>query len=662
MSKSLRNFGSFLAKGCVFLFVVSSSFFAHSKPTLEDYAAQTSVSLMRLSPNGERVAFIKNSIDKNAIVVFSLLDNKIISGAQLGDLKPRELYFISDQEIIFVASKVQRVLGIRGELDLSTAFVINTQSGKIRQLLTPGDVIYRGQSGLGDIAGITPDKKYALMPAYVGVTNNFQSSRLALVKASLTSRKSPKILDKGTTSTIDYFINSDGVVVAEERFDNDKNLHQIFSKVGDKKVKIYRNETTIREIAPVGLTPDQKALVIRAGDEDTDRKVLYTMSLKDGKISGPIFSRDDADIESIIFDGIFRIVKGVRYSGFTPSYEFFDKKLQARVSKILAGFSGESVILSDWSADFNDIIFSVSGSSSSGTYYLSSSDKAHKFLANLRPKIKARDINPIVQFSYKAQDGLNIPALLTVPAEESNTLSHLPTIMLPHGGPESYDRVRFDWLAQALASRGYLVIQPQFRGSSGFGLSHIKAGHGEWGKKMQSDLSDGIKFLVKEGITDPNRVCIVGWSYGGYAALAGATLTPELYQCAVSINGISDLELMMKKERAEHGRKHWVFSYWNSLITGNEKGDEAVLAKSSPINFVAKVIAPIMLIHGSRDRVVDIEQSERMLEELTELKKPVVFRQFEGEDHALSSSETRIDVLKMLINFLDQHIKTKQKN
>ena len=660
MYKTAKYSDKIFLRNLIFPLLMVCCFFVQSKPGLEDYAEPASVSLMRLSPSGERVAFIKTSADKNAIIVFSLTDNAVISGAQLGDLKPRELYFISDQEIIFVASKVRRVLGIRGELDLSTAFVINIKSGKIRQLLTPGDVIYKGQSGLGDIVGITPDKKYALMPAYIGVTNNFQSSRLALVKASLTSRRSPRIVSKGTATTIDYFINTDGVVIAEERFDNDKNLHQIFSKVGDTEQVIYRKETTIREIVPVGLTPDQKALIIRAGNNETDRKVLHTMSLKDGKISTPIFSRNDADIESIIFDGVFRIIKGVRYSGFTPSYEFFDKKLQARVAKVVAEFPEQSVMLSDWSADFRDIIFSVSGSSASGTYYLSSLNKPLKFLASSRPQFKAKDINPIVQFSYEAEDGLTIPALLTVPSGEIQTLNNLPTIMLPHGGPESYDRIKFDWLAQALASQGYLVIQPQFRGSSGFGLSHITAGYGEWGKKMQSDLSDGVAFLVKEGIVDPERICIVGWSYGGYAALAAATLTPKLYKCAVSINGISDLKLMMKREKSQYGRKHWVFSYWNNQITGNESGDAAMLASSSPINYAANIIAPVMLIHGNKDRIVDVEQSELMAEELEELKKAVIFQQFEGEDHALSSSETRIEVLNLIVDFVNKHIGMQQ--
>src|SRR5690606_351827 len=131
-----------------------------------------------------------------------------------------------------------------------------------------------------------------------------------------------------------------------------------------------------------------------------------------------------------------------------------------------------------------------------------------------------------------------IPTLLTIPKEKITVLKNLPAVIYPHGGPESHDVIRFDYLAQALAAQGYLVIQPQYRGSSGFGRQHVLAGHGEWGKKMQDDLPDAIAALSDTGLIDPTRVCIVGASYGGYAALAGGAFTPELYKCVVSINGI----------------------------------------------------------------------------------------------------------------------------
>ena len=609
---------------------------------------------MRLSPNGELIAFIKTSADKDSVVIFSLKEGKMMTGASLETLTPRNLYFVNDEQLIIVASRYRRVLGIRGKFEMSTAFAMNAHNGKIHQLLTPGDVIYKGQGGLGDIVGLSADKKYALMPAYVGATTRLVKSRLALVRTSLTKRRSPRIVVKGTTTTIDYFVNTNGEVVAEERFDNERNLHRIFSKISGEWEEIYRKEGDIRQISPVGLTPDQTELVIRAGNEDTDRKVLYTMSLINGDISEPLFAREDADIEGILFDGIYRTVRGVRYSGFKPSYEFFDKKLESRVAKVIKKFADQSVYLSDWSSDFGDIVINVSGTASSGDYYLSKQGQPLKFLTSKRKQIKSSDINTIAEFSYKAKDGLNIPSLLTIPLAKD--INQLPAIMTPHGGPESYDRNEFGWLSQALASQGYLVIQPQFRGSSGFGLAHTRAGYGEWGKKMQSDLTDGLNFLVAEGIVDPARICILGWSYGGYAALAGAAFTPNLYKCAVSINGVSDLALMMEQEKSDHGRNHWVLSYWDNQLTGGGENKQNILNSASPAKYVEQIVAPVLLIHGEKDKVVNIDQSERMYEALEELDKSVEFIEFEGEGHSISGNEARRTVLKTVIKFINNHI------
>ncbi len=228
--------------------------------------------------------------------------------------------------------------------------------------------------------------------------------------------------------------------------------------------------------------------------------------------------------------------------------------------------------------------------------------------------------------------------------------------MLPHGGPESYDRIGFDWLAQALANQGYLVIQPQFRGSSGFGVSHVIAGRGEWGKKMQQDITDGVAFFKRKGIIDPERICIAGISYGGYAALAGATFTPDLFKCAISINGVSELNKIIKDEKYEHGRDSWVVSYWKYQMTGDEQQERKSLREVSPANFAAAVKAPVLLIHGKKDRVVNVNQSKLMYKQLQKENKASELVLLKGEDHYLSGEETRLSALKAVVEFLNKHI------
>jgi dipeptidyl aminopeptidase/acylaminoacyl peptidase len=232
---------------------------------------------------------------------------------------------------------------------------------------------------------------------------------------------------------------------------------------------------------------------------------------------------------------------------------------------------------------------------------------------------------------------------------------NLPTIVLPHGGPASYDTIGFDWLPQYFTSRGYLVVQPQFRGSEGFGTVHKKKGHGELGRKMQDDLTDAVNMLVQEGKTDPERVCIVGWSYGGYAALAGAAFTPELYKCVVSINGLSDISSMLKDDRQKYGDDHWVVSYFDKIISKG-KLDEDHIDNISPINSVENIKAPVLLIHGERDLVVPFSQSEDMFDEMKDAEKQVTFIELEDGNHHLSNAKNRVKALEAIDKFLKKHI------
>lgn len=227
-------------------------------------------------------------------------------------------------------------------------------------------------------------------------------------------------------------------------------------------------------------------------------------------------------------------------------------------------------------------------------------------------------------------------------------------VVLPHGGPEASDTPYFDWLAQFLAMRGYAVLQPEFRGSTGFGVAFRRAGRGQWGGLMQDDVTDGVKAMIRQGVADPHRICIVGGSYGGYAALAGAAFTPKLYACVVSINGVSDLPAMLGYEKGQHGTESDAVAYWEGDI--GSQFDSKVI-DHSPVNSAADVEAPVLLLHAINDTVVPIAQSEEMAKALAALGKPVTFIKLDGEDHWLSNAPTRLEVLEDTDHFLRQHLK-----
>ena len=251
---------------------------------------------------------------------------------------------------------------------------------------------------------------------------------------------------------------------------------------------------------------------------------------------------------------------------------------------------------------------------------------------------------------YKASDGMDLTGVLTLPPGRDP--HKLPLVVLPHGGPEARDYPHFDWWAQAFASRGYAVWQPNFRGSSGYGLAFRNAGFGEWGRKMQTDISDGMAELDRQGIIDSRRACIVGGSYGGYAALAGVTVQQGLYRCAVSVAGVADLSAMLRTElkpqysNADH--------YWERFMGARDYTDKG-LDLYSPIRLAARADAPVLLIHGRDDTVVNYEQSTAMRSALKSAGKPVEFVTLPGEDHHLSHEQTRVAMLQAAVAFVQRY-------
>lgn len=639
----------------VFLLPVQS---LQAAPSLEDYGALETTSEVAISPNGKFIAFRKHDSNMDIVAVVSVETGAFLQGMNVAGLKLRDLYFFDDSKVIVVAAENKRVRGYKGDIDLSTAFLFNIESGDVEQLLTPGDVIYKGQSGLGRIVGVSKTGSHVFMPAYVPKSSTDQSPNYSLVSVEVAAPKRPKVIEKGTRYTEDYFLDAEGNLLAEEQMNGLAGYHAVVAHNGEEEREIFREETGSPNIAIVGLTPDFSKLVTSVSVDG--RTSFRTMSLADGSFSEVLFARKDADVSSPLRD-INQVVHGVTYSGFYPSYEFFDPELNQRMNTILEDFPEHSVWLESWSPDWKHLVVRVEGSGSSGDYLLYTEGQPRRFITSARPNISAEDVNPIAEFSYQARDGLIIPTLLTIPRSRIESISNLPAIMLPHGGPHAHDWLGFDWLAQALASQGYLIIQPQFRGSTGFGTAHWSAGRGEWGKKMQDDLTDGLEALARAKVIDPERVCIAGWSYGGYAALAGAAFEPTRYKCAISINGISDIPSLISQEKSLYGRNHWIVDYLQNTITAGE-ADKKAYEAISPANFADQFQAPVLLIHGEDDIVVNYDQAKLMHKQLKKAKKQVYLVKLKNEDHYLSFSETRMSTLNAIVGFVNQHLGEKVAN
>jgi len=406
--------------------------------------------------------------------------------------------------------------------------------------------------------------------------------------------------------------------LARENLNDRTNVHSIDIKKKNGWKTIYEYQSDIKTHTFAGLSSDNQGIVFTRDDDDVGYLLL---SLADGSVTEIKELSLERDTTGLIKNE-HGVVVGMKYAGFTPDYKILDQEVNKRLEDIVARFEGQSVHLVDWTPDWKHLVVRVEGSSYVGDYLVFTQGKQPFKLASSRLSISGEQINPVVIENYTSRDGIEIPTLLTFPRDRATTPNNLPTVILPHGGPAAQDRMGFNYKAQALASRGFLVIQPQFRGSTGFGTKLYEAGWGEWGKGMQNDLTDAIKAFKEKGFVDSNKVCIVGSSYGGYAALAGAAFTPDLYKCAVSINGVSHLPKMLAADKKRYGKKSWVLDYWNRSIL-NSDFDRESLKASSPYYSADKIKVPVLLIHGEDDKIVEINQSKLMHKAIKKKKTPL---------------------------------------
>lgn len=331
----------------------------------------------------------------------------------------------------------------------------------------------------------------------------------------------------------------------------------------------------------------------------------------------------------------------------------FDPAKQKGVDAAVSPFKG---LVRIWSRsnDSAKVIVRVSGGDQSDAFFLVNlKDRRADLIEDNYPDVSSQFRGEVRRVPYRAVDGLELDGILTLPPGRPAT--GLPLIMLPHGGPIGvHDKVEFDWMAQAFASRGYAVFQPNFRGSSGHGADLMRKGFGEFGRKMLSDISDGMKALAREGIIDPRRVCIVGVSYGGYAAIAGVTVQQGLYRCAVSSSGPSDLPRMLHWEDERTGSRSETVRFWRRAMGGatpDTPSPEAI----SPARLAARADAPILLIHGKDDSVVPLAQSEAMERALQAAGKPVEHLYLDKSDHWLSTEAGRVATLRAAVEFTLKH-------
>lgn len=620
---------------------------AAQTPPLEAWGELPFVRQAALSPDGNHVAALLD-VEGTTLVLYRPVAGG--EGRTLGaEVNVRSVSFASDDFLLLRASEAAE-LGPDSVYEYSAAFSLDLSTFESSQLLYRSRNLHPYQSGLGRMVGADAATGDLFMPAFTGERNR---AELDLFRNPL-GRSRASVHQRGTENTIDWFIAPDGTVLAREDFSEGRQVHSLIAFTGERAT-LFEQETDRPRRSFIGLTPDHDAIVYQGpGTWAGTFSELAALSLADGT-SRPFLNTGGRSIDEVYLSR-HREVLGVRLTGMRPDYVFADAALADGWDAIRAQLPDASVFIESWSEDRSRILFRAFDGQIAPAYLIYDQPSGGlAFLATTRPQIPDSAVAPVIRGSYAARDGLEIEFLATLPPGTAQLNdADVPAIILPHGGPASYDQFDFDYLGQFLASRGYLVLQPNFRGSSGRGASFAAAGEGEWGGKMQDDVSDGVAFLIENGAVDPARVCIMGASYGGYAALAGGAFTPELYRCVISVNGVSDLEDFITESRERFGRRHPATAYWEAHMGGDSLSRDQLRALS-PARHAEAFVAPVLLIHGENDSIVPYSHSRNMERALDRADKPVELVRLDGEDHWLSRSATRIEMLRAVDAFLSQH-------
>ncbi|WP_303831095.1 alpha/beta hydrolase family protein [Asticcacaulis taihuensis] len=616
-------------------------------PPIEVYAATPQVDNIALSPDGKRVAVISQKGDDKMLVYFDIAEPTAKS-IRLGPAKIRNLFWGDNDHVVIVDSQTTSLPQFTGsKQELSLARVLDLRTVKLRTLFDKEDDFYG--IVMGPVYRVKIDGAYQLMAANYRMQGEYN---YCLYQFSLDAGRG-KLAYESSRDTEGFVVAPDGYLVAYSEFDDMRKEWRLYynmaphGKMENFKV-IHRMKEALDYPSLEGLGRDGVSVVVYFSKGEA--KGEYHEISAEG-VLGPSLDTSDYISTSPLYHPVTRRLAGFSHHDDWVGYDYTDPLLK-KIADALPQLMGDDyrTAIVEFAEDPRKMILYGENAEDAGTYYFADlSTGALQVLSQNYDNLPVEWITEKTAVTYKAADGLEIPGYLTLP--HGKPAKDLPLIVLPHGGPQVRDFIGFDWQTEALASRGYAVLQPNFRGSGGYSSSFAIAGHGEFGRKMQTDLSDGVRYLVKKGMVDPKRVAIMGASYGGYAALGGATLDPGIYNCAVSIAGVSDPKSFISfvAEKTDSRSSSSVL-YWKQFM-----GDPDTYDEISPVKQAARASCPILLIHGTDDTVVPITQSRKMESALKAAGKPVEFVTYKGQDHWETVGSSRIEMMKAALTFIEKH-------
>ena len=413
--------------------------------------------------------------------------------------------------------------------------------------------------------------------------------------------------------------------------------------------------TNFRDVVSfMEFTPDNKE-VYAATNLHRDKTILVRMNPATCEELEVLYENERYDIASISYSRKRKKLLSVYCTGHKePVRHYFDTEEEQLRQRIKAHFPNQRYGIADTDKAEKNYLIYVGGDRTRGSYwhYNALTDEAKK-IADLAPWIKSDEMNAMHPVCYTTRDGLQIEAYLTLPdGLTPDTAKQLPIVVNPHGGPWARDCWGYSSEVQFLSNRGYAVFQMNFRGSTGYGRHFLEASYKQWGLKMQDDITDGVKWLIEQGIANPKRIAIYGGSYGGYATLAGLTFTPDLYACGIDYVGVSNLFTFMQT----------IPPYWRPMLemmyeqVGHPEHDADQLAATSPALHADKIKVPLFVAQGANDPRVNKAESDQMVEALRQRGVVVEYMVKDNEGHGFHNQENRFDFYRAMERFLKAHL------
>ena len=609
----------------------------------------------QLSPDGSRLAVECSPAVHLTICVFDLIGGaEPVIVPRMADVRLTDHYWANGKTLILDIEAFERLQTSNGleEYTFERAVAFNIEDQKPVLLLSDN----RAWVDTNNLAAIGTSENEKLLFSIIsesstqmGFDTRMKSDDqlvFNLMEVDLSSGRS-KIKTKATQNVVDAVVTPDGKIVAEIRYRDKGSIGHELEIVAGGKTLFQRSKLKQYPLTIWGLDISGKNLIVFLEEGETEE--LFLMSLADGTLT-PI--EDRGGLVGPVIDKRKRHVVGFEYPDDFTEQSLVDEELKRQIADVSSVFPGSSVTVESWSDDRSMTIMKIERSGKPADYYLfEPAAGSISPIGSVAPHLEDRPLGIIEPITYPAQDGLEITGYLTLPPGKTRGDGPFPLIVMPHGGPEARDTLEFNWWAQAYAAAGYSVLQPNYRGSAGFGSKFRDAGYGEFGDKMVTDVLDGVRWAVKAGLAEEGKVCAAGASYGGYSALMLGALGQNEVRCVISVNGITTPSSLL----GDVGKDSFVYNYLVRYLGIDRFADAASRSDISPVRRVDDIRAPVLLIAGREDSVVPYSQAEAFMAAARH-RSDVTLVTMESEDHYLSTTFARHKVLDESLAFLALHL------